>query len=160
MSNHEHFSKFSKQYFRNFFKRWHREWGRSRPFIFIHLNSQNFELTFVDELATGDLSTILENPRSLHLKMRAFRVQAGLSQQEWAKKLGVSASNVTKIERGSREPGLKIIRKFCEYVATCSAPPTIDSTSTTDSQTPKKRSLPGVDDDTAILKWLSSLRRR
>ncbi len=162
MSSHDHFSKFSKQYFRNFFKRWHQEWGVARPFFFIHQNSKHFELVFVDEIPDGAKPITLEDGLRLNMKMRACRVQSGCTQKAWAEKLGVSPSNISKIERGERIPSSKFIRKFQEVMesqnSTYEDPVEnkIADPQNSENQTEKKRHLPGVEDDRAILNWLKN----
>ena len=52
----------------------------------------------------------------LALRVKLFRVAAGLKQQEVAETLGVTTNFVSMIERGKREPTLKYLRAFASMV--------------------------------------------
>jgi transcriptional regulator with XRE-family HTH domain len=52
----------------------------------------------------------------LALKIKLFRVAAGLKQQDVAKALSVTTNFVSMIERGKREPTLKYLRAFSRLV--------------------------------------------
>jgi transcriptional regulator with XRE-family HTH domain len=52
----------------------------------------------------------------LALRIKLFRVSAGLTQQEVARALGVTPNFVSMIERGKREPTLKYLRSFSRLV--------------------------------------------
>ena len=44
----------------------------------------------------------------------AVRVNAGMTQKEWAKKLGVSNVTVVNWEKGNTEPSLSVLRRMSE----------------------------------------------
>lgn len=44
--------------------------------------------------------------------LEAVRVNAGMSQKEWAKKLGVSNNTVINWEKGNTEPTLSQVREM------------------------------------------------
>lgn len=46
------------------------------------------------------------------ISLEAVRVNAGLTQKEWAKKLGVSNATVVNWEKGNTEPTLSHLRKM------------------------------------------------
>ena len=46
------------------------------------------------------------------ISLEAVRVNAGMSQKEWAKKLGVSNNTFTKWEKGNTEPTLSQVREM------------------------------------------------
>ena len=49
-------------------------------------------------------------------RLRALRVNFGLSQQKLADKLGgVSKSSINMYERGEREPGLEMMEAFADF---------------------------------------------
>jgi transcriptional regulator with XRE-family HTH domain len=52
----------------------------------------------------------------LALRIKLFRVAAGLKQQDVANALEVTTNFVSMIERGKREPTLKYLRKFARLV--------------------------------------------
>jgi transcriptional regulator with XRE-family HTH domain len=52
----------------------------------------------------------------LALKIKLFRVAAGLKQQDVAKALAVTTNFVSMIERGKREPTLKYLKAFSRLV--------------------------------------------
>lgn len=52
----------------------------------------------------------------LALRLKLFRVAAGLKQQEVSETLGVTTNYVSMIERGRREPTLKYLKKFSRLV--------------------------------------------
>ena len=52
----------------------------------------------------------------LHLRLKLFRVAAGLKQQDVARSLGVTANFVSMIERGKREATVKYLRAFSRLV--------------------------------------------
>jgi transcriptional regulator with XRE-family HTH domain len=52
----------------------------------------------------------------LALRIKLFRVAAGLKQQDVADALNVTTNFVSMIERGKREPTLKYLRKFARLV--------------------------------------------
>ena len=45
------------------------------------------------------------------ISLEAVRVNAGMSQKEWAKKLGVSNNTVINWEKGNTEPTLSQVRE-------------------------------------------------
>lgn len=49
---------------------------------------------------------------NLALKLKLFRVAAGLKQQDVAEALDVTVNYVSMIERGKREPTLKYLKAF------------------------------------------------
>ena len=46
------------------------------------------------------------------ISLEAVRVNAGMSQKEWAKKLGVSNNTVINWEKGNTEPTLSRVREM------------------------------------------------
>lgn len=46
------------------------------------------------------------------ISLEAVRVNAGMTQKEWAKELGVSNVTVVNWEKGITEPSLSILRKM------------------------------------------------
>ena len=54
---------------------------------------------------------ITELPR---ICLAAVRVNAGMSQKEWAEHLGVDASTVSNWETGKTEPNINQLRKMSE----------------------------------------------
>lgn len=48
------------------------------------------------------------------IRLEAVRVNAGLTQKEWAKKLGVSSVTVVNWEKGETEPSLSQVRMMSE----------------------------------------------
>lgn len=48
------------------------------------------------------------------ISLEAVRVNAKLTQKEWAKKLGVSNATVINWEKGNTEPSLTQLRKMSE----------------------------------------------
>lgn len=46
------------------------------------------------------------------ISLEAVRVNAGMSQKEWAKRLGVSNNTVVNWEKGSTEPTLSQVREM------------------------------------------------
>lgn len=52
----------------------------------------------------------------LGLKIKLFRVAAGLKQQQVADALSVTTNFVSMIERGKREPTLKYLKAFARLV--------------------------------------------
>ena len=46
------------------------------------------------------------------ISLEAVRVNAGMSQKEWAKKLGVSNNTVFNREKGNTEPTLSQVREM------------------------------------------------
>jgi transcriptional regulator with XRE-family HTH domain len=52
----------------------------------------------------------------LALKIKLFRVAAGLKQQDVAEALAVTTNFVSMIERGKREPTLKYLKAFSRLV--------------------------------------------
>ena len=52
----------------------------------------------------------------LALKIKLFRVAAGLKQQDVAEALAVTSNFVSMIERGKREPTLKYLKAFSRLV--------------------------------------------
>ena len=52
----------------------------------------------------------------LALKIKLFRVAAGLKQQDVAEALSVTTNFVSMIERGKREPTLKYLKAFSRLV--------------------------------------------
>lgn len=48
------------------------------------------------------------------ISLEAVRVNAGMTQKEWAKVLGVSNTTVVNWEKGTTEPSLSILRKMSE----------------------------------------------
>ena len=48
------------------------------------------------------------------ISLEAVRVNAGMTQKEWAKKLGVSNVTVVNWEKGNTEPSLSILRRMSE----------------------------------------------
>ncbi len=178
MASHDNFSKFSKQYFRNFFDRWHNTWDCARPFIFIHYNSRRYELVFIDEMDVN-LGSIVADPKRFHMKMRALRVQLGCTQESWAKQLGITKSNLSAIERGARRMSEKMRERFSKvakdnlkeeaktndtpsensaYDSPNQANTTLSESRANDPSTKTPRALPGVEDDNALANWLSTLK--
>lgn len=52
----------------------------------------------------------------LALRIKLFRVAAGIKQQDVARALNVTSNFVSMIERGKREPTLKYLRAFARLV--------------------------------------------
>lgn len=52
----------------------------------------------------------------LGLKIKLFRVAAGLKQQEVAKALGVTVNFISMIERGKRQPTVEFLRRFAKLL--------------------------------------------
>lgn len=48
-------------------------------------------------------------------RLKLLRNDAGLSQQEFAKRMGVSKSSINMYERGEREPGLETLEAIADY---------------------------------------------
>lgn len=48
------------------------------------------------------------------ISLEAVRVNAGMSQKEWAKKLGVSNNTVINWEKGNTEPTLSQVREMSQ----------------------------------------------
>ena len=48
-------------------------------------------------------------------RLRLLRKEAGLSQQEFAKQIGMSKSSVNMYERGEREPGFETLECIADY---------------------------------------------
>lgn len=48
------------------------------------------------------------------ISLEAVRVNAGMTQKEWAKVLGVSNTTVVNWEKGTTEPSLSVLRKMSE----------------------------------------------
>lgn len=48
------------------------------------------------------------------ISLEAVRVNAGMTQKEWAKKLGVSNVTVVNWEKGNTEPSLSVLRRMSE----------------------------------------------
>lgn len=48
------------------------------------------------------------------ISLEAVRVNAGMTQKEWAKKLGVSNVTVINWEKGNTEPSLSVLRRMSE----------------------------------------------
>ena len=48
------------------------------------------------------------------ISLEAVRVNAGMTQKEWAKNLGVSNVTVVNWEKGNTEPSLSVLRRMCE----------------------------------------------
>ena len=48
--------------------------------------------------------------------MKELRLKSNFKQKDLASKLGVTASLLSMIEKGKREPNLKFIEKFCGLV--------------------------------------------
>lgn len=46
--------------------------------------------------------------------IRNIRIEAGMSQKEWAKKIGIDPSSVCLYEKGDRFPSPKTIKKIIE----------------------------------------------
>lgn len=51
---------------------------------------------------------------SLKITLPAVRVNAGMSQNEWAKAIGVAPSTIYKWEKGDNEPSYNALRKMSE----------------------------------------------
>lgn len=49
-----------------------------------------------------------------HEKLRKFRMTTGMTQTEFAKKIGIDRSYYSQIENGSTEPSLKLLGKIAE----------------------------------------------
>jgi transcriptional regulator with XRE-family HTH domain len=47
-------------------------------------------------------------------KLRAFRVSRGLSQQEFARSVGVKKSAISRIEKGKRVPSMGLVARIVE----------------------------------------------
>lgn len=54
--------------------------------------------------------------QALAHRLRAFRKLKGYTQTEFADKLGVSVAIVGTIERGTRKPDARILRKIAEVL--------------------------------------------
>ena len=48
------------------------------------------------------------------ISLEAVRVNAGMTQNEWAKRLGVSNVTVVNWEKGNTEPSLSVLRRMSE----------------------------------------------
>ena len=48
------------------------------------------------------------------ISLEAVRVNAGMTQKEWAKNLGVSNVTVVNWEKGNTEPSLSVLRRMSE----------------------------------------------
>ena len=48
------------------------------------------------------------------ISLEAVRVNAKMTQKEWASKLGVSNSTVVNWEKGNTEPSLSVLRRMSE----------------------------------------------
>lgn len=51
---------------------------------------------------------------SIKITLPAVRVNTGMSQNEWAKALGVAPSTIYKWEKGSYEPSYNALKKMSE----------------------------------------------
>lgn len=56
----------------------------------------------------------MKNATELGTRIRTIRKREELTQEKFAKKLGVSKETVGNIERGDNEPSLYIIKKICK----------------------------------------------
>lgn len=50
------------------------------------------------------------------LRLKLFRVAAGLKQKDVAARLGVTSNFVSMVERGKRDPTLKFLQEFARLV--------------------------------------------
>ena len=57
-------------------------------------------------------NTFASNTKSLKISLEAVRVNAKMTQKEWASKLGVSNSTVVNWEKGNTEPSLSQLREM------------------------------------------------
>ena len=48
-------------------------------------------------------------------RLKLLRQETGLSQQDFAKQVGLSKSSVNMYERGEREPGLETLEAIADY---------------------------------------------
>ena len=48
------------------------------------------------------------------ISLEAVRVNAGMTQKEWAKRLGFSNVTVVNWEKGNTEPSLSVLRRMSE----------------------------------------------
>ena len=48
------------------------------------------------------------------ISLEAVRVNAGMTQKEWAKNLGVSNVTIVNWEKGNTEPSLSVLRRMSE----------------------------------------------
>lgn len=48
------------------------------------------------------------------LEMKAARIRAGMTQEEMAQAIGISASTYSDYERGKRDLPVNVALKFCE----------------------------------------------
>ena len=48
------------------------------------------------------------------ISLEAVRVNAGKTQKEWAKLLGVSNATIVNLEKGNTDPSLSALRKMSE----------------------------------------------
>lgn len=54
------------------------------------------------------------NNLSFKVKLPAVRVNAGMSQSEWASAIGVAPSTIYKWEKGDNEPSYNALKKMSE----------------------------------------------
>ena len=47
-------------------------------------------------------------------KLRAFREKRGLSQEDFAKSVGVKKTTISRIESGHRVPSMGLVSRICE----------------------------------------------
>src|SRR5260370_37996759 len=59
---------------------------------------------------------VQDNMLNLPLRLKLFRVSAGLKQREVANAFGLTVNFVSMIERGKREPTLKYLKQFAKLV--------------------------------------------
>lgn len=53
-------------------------------------------------------------PRSLKNRLRKFRLEKGLTQQELAQAIGVSRQTIIALERGDSTPSVKVALKLAD----------------------------------------------
>lgn len=63
-----------------------------------------------------ELSSLKDITVDISLRLKLFRVAAGLKQKDLAKKLDVTLNFISMIERGKREPTLKYLQSFARVV--------------------------------------------
>lgn len=80
----------------------------------------------------------MSSPKNFSERVRAYRDSEGLSQEELARRLGISSNYISMLERGKRSPSRKIIRLF-EILLASPLPPAGGGTPVTKEEAVKGR---------------------
>ncbi len=69
-----------------------------------------------DDPLTTERSSAEDMAVNVGLRLKLFRVAAGIKQKDVAEHLGVTTNFVSMVERGKREPTLKFLQGFARIV--------------------------------------------